>query len=64
MHILVMVDPQVLQEIMNVEKPDAILHFTDPRFWGWLYSIEHEIRQNIPLMYYNIWDDLTLSTLE
>jgi glycosyltransferase involved in cell wall biosynthesis len=50
--------PQVLQEIMNVEKPDAILHFTDPRFWGWLYSIEHEIRQNIPLMYYNIWDDL------
>jgi len=49
---------QVLQEIMNIEKPDAILHFTDPRFWGWLYQIEHQIRQNIPLMYYNIWDDL------
>jgi len=51
-------DARVLREIMSIEKPDAILHFTDPRFWGWLYQIEHEIRQEIPLMYYNIWDDL------
>ena len=43
---------------MQREKPDAILHFTDPRFWGWLYNIEHQIRQKIPIMYYNIWDDL------
>jgi len=37
---------------------DAILHYTDPRFWDWLYNMEHEIRQNIPIFYYNIWDDL------
>ena len=43
---------QVLQEILNIEKPDAILHFTDPRFWGWLYNIEHGLRQQIPLMYF------------
>ena len=43
---------------MNIEKPDAILHYTDPRFWGWLYHMEHELRQNIPIFYYNIWDDL------
>ena len=49
---------QVLQEIITIEKPDAILHFTDPRFWKWLYDIEHQIRQRLPLMYYNIWDDL------
>ena len=49
-------NPQVLREIMAIEKPDAILHFTDPRFWGWLYAIEHEIRQSIPIMYYAIWD--------
>ena len=49
---------QMLREILKVEKPDAILHFTDPRFWIWLYNMEHEIRQNIPIMYYNIWDDL------
>lgn len=51
-------NPQVLQELLNIENPDAILHFTDPRFWGWLYQQEHSIRQQIPLMYYNIWDDL------
>jgi glycosyltransferase involved in cell wall biosynthesis len=41
-----------------VEKPDAILHFTDPRYWIWLYEIEHEIRQTCPLFFYHIWDDL------
>ena len=51
-------NPDVLREIMNIEKPDAILHYTDPRFWIWLYNMEHEIRQNIPIFYYNIWDDL------
>ena len=49
---------KVLNELLMIEKPDAILHFTDPRFWGWLYQIEYQIRQHIPLMYYNIWDDL------
>ena len=50
--------PDVLREIINNEKPDAILHFTDPRFWEWLYSMEYEIRceMKIPIMYYNIWD--------
>ena len=51
-------NPDLLREVMNIEKPDAILHFTDPRFWTWLYQMEHEIRQQMPLMYYNIWDDL------
>ena len=50
--------PDILREVLSIEKPDAILHFTDPRFWIWLYQMEHEIRQNIPIMYYNIWDDL------
>lgn len=49
---------KVLQEILNIENPVAIIHFTDPRFWIWLYQIEHEIRQQIPILYYNIWDDL------
>lgn len=51
-------DPFLIREIMEIEKPDAILHFTDPRFWEWLYEMEHEIRSKIPLMYLNIWDDL------
>jgi len=51
-------DPGLLRHIINVEQPDAIMHFTDPRFWGWLYQMEHELRQKLPIMYYNIWDDL------
>ena len=50
-------NPDLLRQIMGVEKPDAILHYTDPRFWGWLYSMEHELRQEVPIFYYNIWDD-------
>ena len=42
-------DKQLLREMIFQEKPDAIMHFTDPRFWGWLYQMEHEIRQQVPL---------------
>lgn len=52
--------PDMVRQLIQTENPDAILHFTDPRFWGWLYSIEREIRQKIPLLYYTIWDDLPL----
>ena len=48
----------LIRQLINTEKPDAILHFTDPRYWTWLYDIEHEIRQNVPLLFYAIWDDL------
>ncbi len=51
-------DEDTLLSLMNMEKPDAILHFTDPRFWTWLYLIERQIRSKIPLTYLNIWDDL------
>ena len=52
-------NPDILKQVMMMEKDvEAILHYTDPRFWGWLYQMEHELRQNIPIFYYNIWDDL------
>ena len=48
----------MLRALIAQEKPDAVLHFTDPRYWIWMYSMEREIRQNIPLIFYTIWDDL------
>jgi len=51
-------DPVILRQLIREHKPDAIMHFTDPRYWIWLYQMEHEIRQQCPLIYYNIWDDL------
>ena len=48
----------ILRSIIEQEKPDAIVHFTDPRYWVWLYQMENEIRQKCPLIFYTIWDDL------
>ena len=51
--------PDTIRQIIKMENGvDAILHYTDPRFWGWFYQMEHEIRQTMPIFYYNIWDDL------
>lgn len=47
-----------LRQLIMRYRPDAILHFTDPRYWRWLYEIEAEIRQEIPIFFYHIWDDL------
>ena len=51
-------DPVLLRQAIQFEKPDAIMIFTDPRYWVWLFQMEHEIRKQIPIIYYNIWDDL------
>ena len=51
-------DEDILRDVIDAEKPDAILHYTDPRFWIWFYNMEAEIRRDIPIFYYNIWDDL------
>lgn len=50
-------DQNIIRWLIETEKPDAIMHFTDPRFWGWLYQMEHEIRSQMPLMYLHVWDD-------
>ncbi len=51
-------NPDIVRQLIQFEKPDMIMHFTDPRFWGWLYNMEHEVRRKMPLLYLNIWDDL------
>lgn len=53
-------DRNILFTLLEQERPDAIFHFTDPRYWTWLYALEHEIKTQfkVPLVYYSIWDDL------
>jgi hypothetical protein len=50
-------DANILRQIIEIEKPDAIMLITDPRYFTWLFQIENEIRKNIPITYLNIWDD-------
>lgn len=42
--------------ILN-EKPDALLFVTDPRFYGWLFEMADEIQQNMPVIYWHVWDN-------
>jgi len=50
--------PELIRQLIDIEKPDAIMMFTDPRYWVWLFQMEHEIRKKMPIIYLNIWDDL------
>ena len=49
---------ELIRQLIEIEKPDAIMFFTDPRYWIWLFQMESEIRKKIPMIYLNIWDDL------
>ena len=48
---------EMVRSILRTEKPDIIWFMTDPRFWGWLWQIENEIRPNVPMVYYHVWDN-------
>ena len=50
-------NPDLVRQLIQMEKPDAIFIITDPRYWTWLFQIENEIRKHIPIVYLNIWDD-------
>ena len=50
-------DHDKLRSIIRKEKPDIVWFMTDPRFWGWLWEIEDEIRAVAPLVYYHVWDN-------
>ncbi len=52
----------MIRSIMRTERPDIIWFMTDPRFWGWLWQMENEIRPNIPMVYYHVWDNYPYPT--
>ncbi len=52
----------LVRQALYVEKPDAVWIMTDPRFWGWLWEIEEEIRYHCPLIYYHVWDNYPYPT--
>ena len=50
-------DADLIRQLIEIEKPDAIMLITDPRYFEWLFMIENEIRKTMPIIYLNIWDD-------
>jgi glycosyltransferase involved in cell wall biosynthesis len=50
-------NPDLIRQLIQMEKPDALFLITDPRYWVWLFQMENEIRKHCPIIYLNIWDD-------
>jgi glycosyltransferase involved in cell wall biosynthesis len=50
-------NPDLIRQLIQIEKPDALFLITDPRYWVWLFQMENEIRKHCPIVYLNIWDD-------
>ena len=48
---------EIIRSIMQKEHPDVLWFMTDPRFYGWLWEIENEIRAQMPMVYYHVWDN-------
>jgi len=48
---------EMVRSILQKERPDALWFMTDPRFYGWLWEIENEIRATTPMVYYHVWDN-------
>ena len=51
---------EMVRSVIWNEKPDMVWFMTDPRFYGWLWQIENEIRKNVPMIYYHVWDNYPL----
>lgn len=47
----------MIRMLLVQEKPDAILLFTDPRFFGHIFSMEDEIHQVCPITWWHVWDN-------
>jgi len=51
-----------VRSVIQTERPDVLWIMTDPRFFGWLWEIEDEIRPNLPIVYYHVWDNFPYPT--
>lgn len=47
----------MIRSIVANERPDVLWFMTDPRFYTWLWMIDNEIRQHVPMVYYHVWDN-------
>ena len=46
-----------VRAMIHQQRPDILWFMTDPRFYGWLWAIENEVRAQIPMIYYHVWDN-------
>lgn len=50
-------DQNLIRFLLATERPDAILLFTDPRFFNHVLQMEDEIHQVCPIAWWHVWDN-------
>lgn len=50
-------DKGLLRKTLAQLRPDALMLFTDPRFFTWVWEMEDEIHQICPIVYWHLWDN-------
>lgn len=50
-------DKNTVRRLIREYRPDVLWFMTDPRFYVWLWEMENEIRPNVPMIYYHVWDN-------
>ncbi len=50
-------NPALIRQLLITERPDAVVIFTDPRQFIWLWEMEDEIHQLCPIAYWHVWDN-------
>lgn len=47
----------LIRSVLINEKPDALIIFSDPRFFEYLFEIEDEVHQICPILWWHVWDN-------
>jgi len=50
-------DRKLIRSVLIEYKPDALILFTDPRFFNHIFEMEDEIHQICPILYWHVWDN-------
>ena len=50
-------DQNTIRSMLRQFKPDILYFMTDPRFYEFLWQMEDEIRESVPMVYYHVWDN-------
>ena len=55
-------DQNLIRSVLRQHRPDILYFMTDPRFYDWLWQMEDEIRESVPMVYYHVWDNYPYPT--
>lgn len=50
-------DTDAIRSFLRQFKPDILYFMTDPRFYEFLWKMEDEVRESVPMVYYHVWDN-------